>query len=227
MLAGCGTGPGSGVGLHQPAALLVPRPLPAEPFVGQATNAVPPGSAAGLAPKPADPAARPAPGEYRVHEGDTLRIQVSRESDLSGEFKVMAEGMILYPLLGKFQVGGLTATELEQALTKALGRDYLVRPQVAVQVQSSTTHRVVLLGEVKQPGVYELAAGQRQTLLQLIAKSGGFTDVAAIDRVCVVRKGKDGERTIKVKVSDLLRGEGGGDIELQADDVVTVPQSIF
>lgn len=165
--------------------------------------------------------------EYRIREGDVIRIQVSREDDLSGDFTVLQGGVIAHPLLGRVGIGGMTVIEAERSLAGALKKDYLVNPRVLVQVRSSVARRVVVLGEVKQPGIYELAIGDRFTLLQAVAKAGGFTDLASIDKVTIVRKDKAGERVIKVKVSDLLSGQGGGDIELMPDDVIRIPQTIF
>jgi protein involved in polysaccharide export with SLBB domain len=65
-------------------------------------------------------------------------------------------------------------------------------------------------------------------LLQAIAKAGGFTDTAAIDRVSIVRKAGGQETAVRVKVSDLLRGRRQSeDLDLQFGDVITVPQTVF
>jgi protein involved in polysaccharide export with SLBB domain len=165
---------------------------------------------------------------YRIHAGDTLTIQVVGEEDLSGEFKVSSEGVILYSLLGRITVTGLSSATIEKSLTERLAKDYLVNPKVYVQVRSSITRRVIIFGEVKSPGVYELPVGERCTLLQVIAKAGGLTDLAATDRVRIVRRSSGAEKLIKVSVSDLLRGHADSqDVELQPNDVVTIPQTIF
>jgi len=165
---------------------------------------------------------------YRVRAGDTIHLQVTGEDDISGDFKVSADGTILHPLLGRVTVGGATVTALERDLTASLAKDYLVNPKVYVDVRSSVLRRVILFGEAKSPGVYELPVGERFTLLQLIAKAGGFSDVAATDRVRVVRRGKGGDQTFQVNVSNLLRGRGPDkDLELLPNDVVTIPQTVF
>lgn len=192
-----------------------PEPVPAE---------------AGPASVPAARAAAPVTNgtaPYRIHAGDTLHLQVAGEADLTGDFKAASDGTIVLPLLGRTPVEGRTVAELERGLTAALAKDFLVDPKVYVQVRSSVMRRVILFGEVKSPGVYELPVGDRFTLLQLIAKAGGFTDVAAPDRVRIVRR-EGGERTFKVNVTDLLLGRGQeADIELLPNDVITVPQTVF
>lgn len=166
--------------------------------------------------------------KYVIHPGDTLHIQVRGEEDLSGDFKVSSEGVIIYSLLGRMAVAGLSASTVESNLTASLGKDYLVNPKIYVQVRSSVMRRVIVFGEVKAPGVYELPVGERFTLLQVIAKAGGLTDVAATDRVRIVRRSGISEKVIKVSVTDLLNGRGeSGDVELRPNDVITIPQTIF
>ena len=215
-----------------PAAPDVPAPEnPVPDSVRERSDGVPPNSLAGSGPAadgrtnrlPAAPAA-----ECQIHPGDTVHVAVYREEDISGDFKVSPDGSISHPLLGRVSLGGMTSSGAEQKLIQLLDRDYLVNPRVAVQVSSSYSRQVIVLGEVKRPGVYEVPTGERFTLLQAIAMAGGFTDIAAIDRVVIVRKEKDREISLKVKVSDLLSGRGRSeDVALQVNDVITVPQTVF
>jgi polysaccharide export outer membrane protein len=166
--------------------------------------------------------------KYLIHPGDTLHIQVRGENDLTGDFKVSSEGVIIYSLLGRIAVAGLSASAVESNLTASLGKDYLVSPKLYVQVRSSVMRRVIVFGEVKSPGVYELPVGERFTLLQVIAKAGGLTDLAATDRVRIVRRNGAAEKVLKVSVTDLLNGRGEArDVELKPNDVITIPQTIF
>jgi polysaccharide export outer membrane protein len=177
--------------------------------------------------KPATNAPIKEPARYRIHSGDTFHMQVTGEDDLAGDFKVSSDGTVVLPLLGRTHVEGMTVAELELSLRDALAKDYLVNPEVFLQVSSSVARRVVLFGEVRSPGVYEMPVGDRFTLLQLIAKARGFTEIAKPEGVRVVRQGAK-ERIIKINVADLLNGKGKGvDIDLQPNDVVTVPQTFF
>lgn len=88
---------------------------------------------------------------------------------------------------------------------------------------------MVLLGEVKKPGVYPLPFGASLTLLQAIAEAGGFTELASPDRVRIVRRLPDGHQTtLRVRVSDLLKSKGGKkDVPLEPNDVIMVDQVLF
>lgn len=179
------------------------------------------------------PAAPPAvagiPLEYLLQPGDEIDIQVYREPELSGVFQISPEGEIRHPLLGTVPLGRQTVKEAEAALTARLAKDYLVNPRVILKMVSTQSSQIVLLGEVKKPGVYPLPFGSSMTLLQAIAGAGGFTELASPDRVRIVRRTPDGHQTtLRVRVSDLLRSKGGKkDIPLEPNDVITVDQVLF
>ncbi len=168
------------------------------------------------------------PTDYRIQPLDTIQINVFNEPDLSVKARVSAQGMINYPLLGTVHVGSLNVTEAENLLKERLGRDYLVNPQVSVLVDRASNRRVFLLGQVRSPGAIEFPADEALTLLQAIARAGGFTPVAASDRVSVIRSENGAEKKITVNVAAIIRsGDKSQDVELRPDDVVSVPETIF
>jgi polysaccharide export outer membrane protein len=169
-----------------------------------------------------------APSVYRIQPGDMITIEVYKEPDISRTFEVDARGDIKHPLLGRVTIAGMKLDEVEKLIHDLLAKDYLVKPLVSVSIESSSDRPVMIFGEVRRPGAYALVAGKQHTLLQVISQAGGFTDIAARDRVRIVRM-IDGEKhTIKIKTSDLLKGRNGvRDINLLPGDVITVPESIF
>ncbi len=164
---------------------------------------------------------------YRLQPGDRIRLEVMREPDLSGEFDLNATGTIHHLLLGKVDLAGLTVEAAEARLHASLAADYLVDPRVTVVLLRWAQRPAIVFGEVKSPGAYDIPAGQELTLLQLIARAGGFTDIAALDRVRIVRSTGAREETRRVRVSDILRGGGRGDVSLRPGDVVIVPRTFF
>jgi polysaccharide export outer membrane protein len=166
--------------------------------------------------------------DYRIQPLDTIQINVFNEAELSIKSRVSAQGMINYPLLGAVRVGGLTVSEAENLLKERLGRDFLVNPQVSVLVDRANSRRVFILGQVKSPGAIEFSADEALTLLQAIARAGGFTPVAAPGRVSIIRSEDGAEKNITVNVTAIINsGDRSKDIELKSDDVVSVPESIF
>jgi polysaccharide export outer membrane protein len=170
----------------------------------------------------------PSLDDYRIHEQDMLYVEVFGEADISRRYKVSSQGEINHPLLQKVRLSGLTLEEAEALLTERLKKDFLVDPRVSVRVERSTARRVFIFGEVKKPGTYDVPPDQPMSLLRLFSLAGGFTELAAITRVLVVSQVDGSERTLKVNVSDILRGRGAvRDIPLRPGDIVTVPQTIF
>ncbi len=177
----------------------------------------------------AAPDAAPANGIHVLQAGDEIDVQVYREPELSGLFKLGAAGEIRHSLIGVVPLAGQTVAGAEAELTRRLGKDYLVNPRVIVKLAATQGAQVVVLGEVKKPGVYPLPFGEPLTLLQAIAGAGGFTDLASPDRVSLVRRLPDGgQTTLKIRVSDLLGGKGRQpDVPLEPNDVIMVPQVFF
>jgi len=166
--------------------------------------------------------------EYRIQPFDALQITVFQEVDLSIKAHVSAAGTINYPLLGAVAVDGLTGAEVERQLTSQLGKKYLVNPQVTILIEGSVNRRVTVLGQVKLPGTFDLPTDEPLRLLQAIARAGGFTDIAAADRVNVLRSEGGREERIVVNVAAIMRsGDHTQNIVLRPGDVVTVPETIF
>lgn len=176
----------------------------------------------------APPARAPSAVEYRIRPSDLLDIHVYQEPDLCVKVRVGADGRISYPLLGSVAVAGLTAGEVQQKLTELLGRDYLVHPRVSVSVETSSTQKVLIIGQVKNPGSYEIPPNETLTVLQLIARAGGFTDIAAGSKVTVIRGEGKQQKKITVNVNAIIStGDKSKDIPLEPGDVVSVPETFF
>ena len=169
-------------------------------------------------------------GTYVLQAGDEVDIQVYREPELSGVFRLNPSGEIRHSLVGAIPMAGLTIKAAEADFTKRLGKDYLVNPRVIIKMVSAQSSQIVVLGEVKKPGVFPLPFGESTTLLQALANAGGFTDLASPDRVRIVRRSTAGGEpsTIRVRVSDLLGGKGKQqDVPLEPNDVIMVPEVVF
>ena len=160
--------------------------------------------------------------EYRITKNNLLDISVYNEPDLSKTVRVSAEGKISYPLLGDITVVGLTPKELEQRITDLLQKDYLVNPNVSVFVKEYA--KIPVLGQVRNPGSYELKSGI--TVLDAIALSGGFTDKADRSKVELSRR-MEGERTqnVTIDIDEITSGEETElNLALQPEDSINVPE---
>jgi len=166
--------------------------------------------------------------EHRIQPSDVLDVTVYREPDLCLKVRVSQTGNISYPLLGSVAVAGLTAAEAQEKLTGLFAKDYLVNPRVTVSIETSSTQRVVIIGQVKSPGSYEIPMNESLSVLQLIARAGGFTDVAATDRIMLLRGEGKNQKKITVNVAAIIKGsDKSKDIPLEPGDIVSVPETLF
>lgn len=86
---------------------------------------------------------------------------------------------------------------------------------------------IYVLGAVNNPGALEVKESEAITVLQAIAKAGGFSERAAKTRVKVIRQTAEGKKkTMKINVKDIIKGQKE-DIILQEGDVVVVPETFF
>ena len=209
------------------AAAEAKRAAAEEKAAAQKTRAVEPAQREDAAAEEARP--DEVSSESVLQVGDEIDIQVYREPELSGTFKINAAGEIRHSLAGSIPMAGKTVAEAEAFFTRKLDKDYLVDPRVIVKLLSTQSSQIVLMGEVEKPGVYPLPFGETMTLLQAIAGAGGFTELASPDRVRIVRRMPDGHQTtLKIRVSDLLGGKGKQrDISLEPNDVIMVPEVLF
>jgi protein involved in polysaccharide export with SLBB domain len=165
---------------------------------------------------------------FILSPGDEIDVQVFREPEFSGKFILDEDGQFRHPLMGMIAVAGMSLADAENMITGLLDADFLVNPRVIVTLTKTVKSQIVILGEVKNPGIYPVPVNEKTTLLQVIALSGGFTGMASPDRVKIVRRQNGDTITIPARVSDMLSGRGNErDIELEPDDVIMVPKILF
>jgi polysaccharide export outer membrane protein len=156
--------------------------------------------------------------DYLVGPGDVLSITVYDNDDLKTKVRVSSNGTIVMPLLGQVNVNKLSVSAITEKITGLLANGYIVNPQVNVFVDEFRSKRVVILGNVRNPGLIELNGPT--TFLELISKAGGF-DKDAGDTATIKRKGNDQESVIVINLISLVKG---GDLSqnMQINDEDTV-----
>lgn len=157
--------------------------------------------------------------DYTARRGDVLDIVVVGEPDLSRLVTVSQEGSIFIPLIGNLQVEGFTIREIEQRLKQALSR-FLKDPQILVTFRQTNGEKdfVYVLGQVTRPGPYEHR--RAWTVAELLAMAGGPTARAALRRAVVIRR----SQAIPINLQKLVDGDVAENKELQAGDVLVVPE---
>jgi polysaccharide export outer membrane protein len=157
--------------------------------------------------------------DYRIGAKDLLEISVFELPELNQTVRVTEDGSITLSLLGKVDVAGLTARELEHKLAALLDQQYTKGARVTVFIKEY--QKVSVIGAVGKPGQYELVGPT--TLLQIIALAQGLTP-QAMNQVFVYRQGPDGKQVIiPINLNDLSNGNQELNIELKPKDIISVP----
>ncbi len=170
-----------------------------------------------------------APAGYILTPNDQVAVEVFGEDDLRTNGRLNGEGNLSVPLLGSIRLAGLTLTQAASKLTELYSRDYLVSPKVNVMLIGYAKRRFSVLGQVNRPGSYEMPDGSPGgiDLLEAIAMAGGYTRIAAPERVSVRRHPATGsDQFFKVNAKRFTKGSGGSFL-VEPGDTVTVGESIF
>ena len=192
---------------------------------------------------------------YTIGVRDVLEVSVFNQADLSGRYTVETDGAFSFPLIGRVVAAGSTVQELEAALRTRLLDGYFRDPRVTVAVAEYRSRQVFVMGEIRSPGAYPLAADT--TLIEILSLAGSLTSQASGVAIVVRAKGtppghaedeppfadNDGggpppaanggagtplpadSETIRVNLRDLEGGDLSRNIVLRDGDTVFVPRA--
>ena len=178
----------------------------------------------------AQPDANNSIGAYILHPGDMLSINVFGYPELSfpnqGHMEgltIRPDGKLTYPFLGEITAKGMSVKDFAKLLSDQLGEIY-VNPVLSVNIMRFGTDRIYVLGEVNQPGAYEL--DKSRNLLDAIGAARGWTKDAAKTKVFIIRKDQNGKPPLKVDLMALLKeGDTSKNYPLQQGDVVYLTEN--
>jgi len=165
----------------------------------------------------------PVPGDYRLGAGDRLVLVLTGDVELAHELEVTREGFMVIPDVGQLSVTNLTMDGLRTLLRERLGRSYsgIGRGTTTfdITVARLRTNQIYVIGEVMQPGAYQLASVA--TLMNALYAAGGPTDFGTLRDVQLRRR--TGETITLDLYRYLLAGDNAQDRVLEQGDMVYVP----
>ena len=163
--------------------------------------------------------------EFILGTGDEIEITVYRHDDLNRRIRVPPEGKNTLPLIGEIQTKGVSVYQINEKIKEELS-NYLVNPEVSVEVTSFKGQKIFVLGEVHRPGVYQI--DPPTTVLEAISNAGGFNLDGKSSSVLLIRGGpeKPEVKTLDLKKT-LEKGKVSQNILLQTGDVVYVPRTFI
>ena len=160
----------------------------------------------------------PVSPDYVLGPGDELRIIVWGAMENTYAQTVDRYGRIYLPTVGPIRVWGLTFTQAEKLILAYLSQ-YYKGFQSSVTMGNLRTIKVYVVGEVKQPGSYNISA--LSTLTNALVAAGGPTNMGTLRKIELKRN----NQTIEyLDLYDfLLFGDKSRDCRLEAGDVIFVP----
>jgi polysaccharide export outer membrane protein len=178
--------------------------------------------------QPLPPASDPAvPADYRIGPGDTLKVYVFQNEELSATVPVRPDGKISTPLVEDMVAVGKSPSQLARDIEKSLA-EYVKSPKVnvVVMVAASVFSQVKVIGQVKTPQALPYRDGM--TVLDAILAVGGLGQFAAGNRAHIVRTENGKQTEIKVKLDALVNsGDMKQNLALKPGDVLVVPETRF
>jgi len=124
----------------------------------------------------------PRPADYVLGADDVLELVIPSLYEGAEQrpitTRVMQDGTVSLPVIGDVKVAELTLGQARSRITQAYANGVLVQPAISLALAEKGTVDVVVLGEVKLPGVYELPRYQHD-VAHAIAAAGGLTEESA------------------------------------------------
>jgi polysaccharide biosynthesis/export protein len=156
--------------------------------------------------------------DYNLGAGDSVRIIVYGDADLTRETRVAENGLITMPLIGEVTVGGLTTIEAEKRIAEQLKRGgFIANPQVSVLILEFKSKTVSVLGGVLKPGRYPIT--HPTDIKDILAEAGGLTQEAS-EIITVVRGDKRSEYDLNEVIE--RRNLSEQDIRLVGDETIYI-----
>ncbi len=201
---------------QKPQAAVTPAPQPAlnvygNEFFAQSTIKFEPNSSLAT------------PKGYVLGPGDEVIVLLTGLNESTVKSKVTPEGNLQIPYAGIVYVNGFT---IEQATTLIRGKMSKVYPalrsgqaQLTVNLGSTRSIKITIVGEVKTPGSYTLSS--LSTVFNALYNSGGPNNNGSLRYIELIRNNRL-YKTVDF-YSFLQKGLLDGNIRLEDQDVIRIP----
>lgn len=124
-------------------------------------------------------------GSFRVGNDGSISSYLSDASVQEEGYRVGVDGYIDFPILGKLKVEGLTVSQtIDLIETKIEAGNYMKDPLVSIEFLN---FKYTVIGAIANTGTFSVD-GDRITLFEALARAGGLTQRAKVDRVAVIRE---------------------------------------
>jgi polysaccharide export outer membrane protein len=172
-----------------------------------------------------------------IREYGTQGVSVLGEVHKPGVYQVLGDRTLLDVLseaggttpyagssatIKRYADGSILTIPLTRNAQASLSSDVQLQPGDKVLIPRANL--VYVIGDVVRPGGFAMQNDGRVTALEAMAFAGGNTRTAALNRVVIVHKTGNTYSENTISVSKIMHGHQP-DVELQADDILYVPNS--
>ncbi|HEY5228104.1 MAG TPA: polysaccharide biosynthesis/export family protein [Opitutaceae bacterium] len=169
-----------------------------------------------------------ASSDYMLRPMDLVKVQVFQEPELDRELRVSQNRSIKLPLIGVVDLRKHSVREAETLIAELYNKDYLVNPQINITILEYSPRTVNVLGAVNNPGSVVITTEHKFSLLDVIARSGGFSRLANRDKLSLTRTMADGEtQNFTINGDQLVSGDANTTWTVQDGDVIFVPERVL
>lgn len=166
--------------------------------------------------------------EYTLGPGDRIRVDIFQVKDFSGEFAVLVDGTVSFPMVGNIKVEGMTVDQLDALLSQRYA-EYIKRPVITVGLLAPRPLKIAISGEVNSPGSYTLTLDESKkfpSVTDLIQQAGGITAAADVSQVQIRRRFQGRQQVLTLNMWELLeKGNQSQNITLRDGDSIIIPTS--
>jgi polysaccharide export outer membrane protein len=158
--------------------------------------------------------------------GDRLSVRFPYSPTWNQETEVASDGSASFMAVGRLIVAGLSLGQLRESLNQSYSRVFPGH-ELDVVLGTRGARRVFVMGEVKEPGAFELDPDRRLTLLEALARAGGpLKESAYLAHTYLSRWSASTGKQVHWTI-DAREDNWGGSVPLylQAYDVVFVPNT--
>jgi protein involved in polysaccharide export with SLBB domain len=161
-----------------------------------------------------DPSIIKDPTGYKLRSGDRIRIFVQGETDATVEATISSYGGVRPYYLKEIKLSGLSAEQASEIIAREYKTQLIYeKPTVTVVVLKHKEQMVFLSGSLVRKGPFVLPPEvEAMSIVEVISRSGGFSDIAKKNKVYVTRTyyNRNGEetntKTYEVDVEALSKG---------------------
>lgn len=170
--------------------------------------------------------------EYVIGTGDVIEISVWNHPELTKSIRVRPDGWVSFPLIGEIIASNVKPAVLAGNVRQRL-LPYLKNPNVSVIVNEYNSKKILVLGEVKKPGLYQYEGGM--TVFDAIGLAEGYNKHAQLKSVVVVRNAySKAPEFYLVNLYNIIHdvakprdGRASADSGLWPKDIIYVPKNFI